>query len=79
MQLPYYLGPLVIDQLNLGTSLPLLKRIGQPYLSDDGLWIDSQLAYSGGVRMTIESKVNLNVLKNDSKHSDLRKNSSRKS
>ena len=64
-QLPYYLGPLVIDQFSLGKSLPLLKRIGQPYLSDDGFWVDSELAYNGGAIMTIETKINVNAVKKD--------------
>ena len=64
-QLPYYLGPLVIDQFSLGKSLPLLKRIGQPYLSDDGFWVDSELAYNGGAIMTIETKININAVKKD--------------
>ncbi|XP_067930548.1 testis-expressed protein 2-like [Watersipora subatra] len=77
--LPFYLGPLIIDKFSLGTSLPLLKRIGQPYLSDDGLWVDSELGYSGGACMTIETKINLNVLKNEEKKLEKTKSSNNQS
>lgn len=55
----------MISELNLGKTLPLLKRIGQPYMSDDGMWVDCELAYNGGLTMTLETKINLNGLKKE--------------
>ena len=72
------MGPLTIVYIDVGTRIPLLKRIGQPYLSDDGLWIDSQLAYNGGFSMTIETKINLNVLKKETDKLEKKESSSLK-
>lgn len=34
-------------------------------MSDDGMWMDSELAYTGGAIMTLETKININAVKKD--------------
>ena len=56
----------MVNELSLGAGLPLIKRVGQPYLSDDGLWIDCQIVYGGSAFMSVETKINLRGLTDDS-------------
>lgn len=49
--------------IHLGTQLPLIQRVSQPYVDERGLWLDVDIVYGGGFTMTLETKVNLMKLK----------------
>ncbi|CAD5122419.1 unnamed protein product [Dimorphilus gyrociliatus] len=56
---PVFVDDLVIVGIDLGKAVPILRRSAVPYVDSDGLWIDIDMAYSGGVALSIETKVNL--------------------
>jgi hypothetical protein len=66
-QVPYFINELTITDIELGTEMPVIRKAYKPYLDERGLWIDVDIAYGGGFRMTLETKVNLMKLKKTSK------------
>lgn len=64
---PFFVDDLMIVGIDLGKAVPILRRSAVPYVDSDGLWIDIDMAYSGGVALSIETNLNLLKLrKNDS-------------
>lgn len=58
--------------------MPVIRRAGKPYLDNQGFWVDLDVNYGGGFKMTIETKVNLMRLKKVSKDSKENKESRKK-
>ncbi|CAH1795034.1 unnamed protein product [Owenia fusiformis] len=63
IHLPFFIDKLLVTDINLGHEMPIIRRMSKPYIDEQGLWIDLDLAYSGGFQMTLETKVNLMKLK----------------
>ena len=63
--MPYFIDELSVSDINLGERFPLVQRISTPYVDERGFWLDFDAAYSGGFRMTIETKVNLMKLRKE--------------
>lgn len=54
---------LTVTEIEMGHELPVIRRISRPYIDDNGLWVDLDVAYNGGFQMSLETKVNLMKLK----------------
>ncbi|XP_064627128.1 testis-expressed protein 2-like isoform X2 [Lineus longissimus] len=67
IHVPYFINELTITDIELGNEMPVIRKAYKPYLDERGLWIDLDIAYGGGFRMTLETKVNLMKLKKTSK------------
>lgn len=58
----------IIAQVNLGDTPPLVHRVSQPLLDERGTWIDADVTYEGLMHMTITTKLNLLRLKRQQQH-----------
>lgn len=63
IRLPSFMEDVVIAQVYLGDTPPLIHRVSQPLLDERGTWIDADLTYEGLMHMTITTKLNLLRLK----------------
>lgn len=79
IHIPYFIEAFKITDINLGAEMPVIRRAGKPYLDNQGFWVDLDVNYGGGFKMTIETKVNLMRLKKVSKDSKENKESRKKS
>ncbi|XP_069503397.1 testis-expressed protein 2-like [Ambystoma mexicanum] len=59
IKLPYFMNELTLTDLDMGTSVPLILCASPPTLDNRGLWVDMEIAYSGSLQMTLETKMNL--------------------
>ncbi|KFP68812.1 Testis-expressed sequence 2 protein, partial [Cariama cristata] len=59
IKLPYFMNELTLTELDMGTSIPLVLSASNPTINDRGLWVDMEVAYSGSLQMTLETKMNL--------------------
>lgn len=62
-QLPSFMEEVIIAQVNLGDTPPLVHRVSQPLIDERGTWIDADVTYEGLMHMTITTKLNLLRLK----------------
>lgn len=58
----------IIAQVNLGDTPPLVHRVSQPLIDERGTWIDADVTYEGLMHMTITTKLNLLRLKRQHNH-----------
>ncbi len=63
--MPFFIDELTVTDIVLGSELPIIRRMSRPYLDDRGLWMDMDVTYNGGFRMSLETKVNLMKLKKE--------------
>eukprot|EP00117_Sycon_ciliatum_P033334 scpid15214/ scgid5252/ Testis-expressed sequence 2 protein len=59
IKLPPFIKTLVMKDLNLGHSLPVVKRVYQPQVDGRGLWLDVLLTYKGSFQVTIATGLDL--------------------
>ncbi|XP_069065891.1 testis-expressed protein 2-like isoform X2 [Pleurodeles waltl] len=59
IKLPYFMNELTLTDLDMGTSVPLILCASAPTLDNRGLWVDMEIAYTGSLQMTLETKMNL--------------------
>nr|CAI5846225.1 unnamed protein product [Callosobruchus analis] len=64
IKLPNFIEELLISELSLGRTSPMICKAGKPVLDDRGVWIDLGIAYEGDVLLTLQTKLNLMRLKN---------------
>ncbi len=64
-QVPFFIDELTVTDISLGSEMPFVLRMSTPHLDDRGLWLDMDVAYSGGFQMSLETKVNLMKLKKE--------------
>ncbi|TPP63431.1 Testis-expressed sequence 2 protein [Fasciola gigantica] len=57
--LPPFISDLIVVGIDLGTELPVIRRIGRPFLDAHGLWFELDVAYTGGFSVALETNVNL--------------------
>ncbi|XP_071129956.1 testis-expressed protein 2-like isoform X2 [Mytilus edulis] len=67
IHIPYFIEAFKITDINLGSEMPVIRRAGKPFLNNQGFWVDLDINYGGGFKMTIETKVNLMKLKKAAK------------
>lgn len=53
----------VIKNIDLGNTPPLIHRVSQPMLDERGIWLDMDLTYEGHCHITVTTKMNLLRLK----------------
>ncbi|XP_076451047.1 testis-expressed protein 2-like [Babylonia areolata] len=63
IHVPYFIEELQVTAIDLGKEMPVIRRAANPYLDEQGFWVELDVSYSGGFKMTIETKVNLMKLK----------------
>lgn len=63
ISVPYFMESLVITDLNLGSVIPLIKEVSEPWHDEKGLWVHFNIDYSGGIQMSLATKLNLMKLK----------------
>jgi hypothetical protein len=66
ISVPYFMESLVINDLSLGSVIPLIKQTSEPWHDDKGLWVHLEIEYSGGIQMSLATKLNLMKLKSSS-------------
>ncbi|NXC22239.1 TEX2 protein, partial [Corythaeola cristata] len=59
IKLPYFMNELTLTELDMGTSIPSVLSASNPTIDDRGLWVDTEVTYSGSLQMTLETKMNL--------------------
>ncbi|CAL8305741.1 unnamed protein product [Merluccius merluccius] len=59
IRLPYFMNELTVADLDMGTCLPEVLSTSKPSLDQRGLWLELDVAYMGGLQMTLETKMNL--------------------
>lgn len=64
IKLPYFIEELLVTELSLGKSSPMIHKAGKPILDEKGLWVDADLTYEGLIILTLQTKLNLMKLKN---------------
>lgn len=70
LQVPYFMDELKVTDIDMGIEIPVIRRTSKPYLDERGFWVDLDVAYGGGFRMTIATKMNLMRLKEKKPKSD---------
>ncbi|XP_047001749.1 testis-expressed protein 2 [Schistocerca americana] len=63
IKLPVFLEELLVSELDVGDTIPLIHRASLPVLDERGLWIDLDVTYQGLFCLTLETKLNLMKLK----------------
>ena len=53
----------VIKNIELGNTPPLVHRVSQPMLDERGIWLDMDVTYEGHCHITVTTKMNLLRLK----------------
>lgn len=66
IRLPYFMETLTLTKIDLGTNAPHFLNVASHSFDSFGLSIDFDMAYSGGLTMTFETKLNLLKIKSDS-------------
>ncbi|CAH8572756.1 unnamed protein product [Schistosoma turkestanicum] len=59
IHLPNFINELTVVDIDLGSEIPVLRRVGCPYLDANGLWIEVDVGYAGGFSFALETSVNL--------------------
>ncbi|XP_065362224.1 uncharacterized protein LOC135955791 isoform X1 [Calliphora vicina] len=63
IKLPSFMEDVVIKNIDLGNTPPLIHRVSQPMLDERGIWLDMDLTYEGHCHITVTTKMNLLRLK----------------
>lgn len=63
IKLPVFLEELLVSELDVGDTIPIIHRASLPVLDERGLWIDLDVSYQGLFCLTLETKLNLMKLK----------------
>jgi hypothetical protein len=63
INVPYFMEELQITGLDLGSVIPLIKHASDPWYDEKGLWVHLDLDYSGGLQLSLATKLNLMKLK----------------
>ncbi|XP_018610322.2 testis-expressed protein 2-like isoform X1 [Scleropages formosus] len=59
IKLPYFMNELTLTELDMGSSMPQVMSTTKPYVDHRGLWLRFEVAYTGSLQMTLETKMNL--------------------
>lgn len=70
IRLPYFMETLTLTKIDLGTNAPQFLNVVSHSFDSFGLSIDFDMAYSGGLTMTFETKLNLLKIKSDNSSSN---------
>ncbi|VDM62886.1 unnamed protein product [Angiostrongylus costaricensis] len=59
IHLPYFIEELELSSLSLGTTAPQIVGVYAPKLNEWGIWVDLEMKYAGGIRLVLQTSVNL--------------------
>ncbi|KIH63151.1 hypothetical protein ANCDUO_06551 [Ancylostoma duodenale] len=59
IHLPYFIEKLELSSLSLGTTAPRIVGVYAPKLNEWGIWVDLEMKYGGGIRLVLQTSVNL--------------------
>jgi len=59
IKLPSVMEKFELVQLDLGSRIPFIKHVNQPYLNELGLWVDMEISYKDNVVSTVKTRLNL--------------------
>ncbi|VDL73516.1 unnamed protein product [Nippostrongylus brasiliensis] len=59
IHLPYFIEKLELSSLSLGSTAPRIVGVYAPKLNEWGIWVDLEMKYSGGIRLVLQTSVNL--------------------
>jgi hypothetical protein len=64
IKLPYFIEGLKVVDLDLGSVIPIIRQSSEPWCDKlKGLWVHLDIDYSGGLQITLSTKLNLMKLK----------------
>ncbi|XP_068081873.1 testis-expressed protein 2 [Anabrus simplex] len=63
IKLPYFMEDLLVTELDIGNTVPIVHKASVPMLDQCGLWVDLDVSYEGAICLTLETKLNLMKLK----------------
>ncbi|KJH47697.1 hypothetical protein DICVIV_06221 [Dictyocaulus viviparus] len=70
IHLPYFIEKLELSSLSLGSTAPRIVGVYAPKLNEWGIWVDLEMKYSGGIRLVLQTSVNLLKLQSGAAKSD---------
>ncbi|XP_076309482.1 testis-expressed protein 2-like [Tachypleus tridentatus] len=59
IKVPSFIEELQLIEIDLGTSIPVIHRVSDPAMDQQGLWIDMDVTYQGCFKMTLKTQLNL--------------------
>ncbi|VDM71021.1 unnamed protein product, partial [Strongylus vulgaris] len=59
IHLPYFIEKLELSSLTLGSTAPRIVGVYAPILNEWGIWVDLEMKYGGGIRLVLQTSVNL--------------------
>ncbi|XP_071442324.1 testis-expressed protein 2 isoform X2 [Hetaerina americana] len=63
IKIPNFVEHLLVTELDLGHSVPIIHRASQPIQDERGIWVDLDVTYEGQACLTLETRLNLMRLK----------------
>ncbi|XP_046408967.1 testis-expressed protein 2 isoform X2 [Ischnura elegans] len=63
IKLPNFVEHLLVTELDLGHSVPIIHRASPPVQDERGIWVDLDVTYEGQACLTLETRLNLMRLK----------------
>ena len=66
IKVPSFMEELTITGIDLGSVVPLIKQVNEPWYDEKGLWVHLEIDYSGGFNMSLATKLNLMKLRTKS-------------
>ncbi|CAI2345843.1 unnamed protein product [Caenorhabditis sp. 36 PRJEB53466] len=59
IHLPYFIEKLELGELKFGTKAPRVTAVYTPKVDEWGTWVDFEMKYKGGIRLVLQTSVNL--------------------
>ncbi|XP_022243413.1 testis-expressed protein 2-like [Limulus polyphemus] len=63
IKVPSFIEELQLIEIDIGTSIPIIHRVSDPAMDQQGLWIDMDVTYQGCFQMTLKIQLNLHRFK----------------
>ncbi|ULU06754.1 hypothetical protein L3Y34_018510 [Caenorhabditis briggsae] len=73
IHLPYFIEKLELGELKFGTVAPKFTAVYTPKVDEWGTWVDFEMKYKGGIRLVLQTSVNLIKLQSGSQQVDTEK------
>nr|pir hypothetical protein F55C12.5 - Caenorhabditis elegans [Caenorhabditis elegans] len=66
IHLPYFIEKLELGELKFGTAAPKFTAVYTPKVDEWGTWVDFEMKYKGGIRLVLQTSINLLKLQSGS-------------
>ncbi|CAB3403823.1 unnamed protein product [Caenorhabditis bovis] len=73
IHLPYFIEKLELAELKFGTKAPKFTTVYTPKVDEWGTWVDFEMKYKGGIRLVLQTSVNLLKLQSGSQQVETEK------